>query len=71
MLDNARPENLKERFQKAVGRLDRRIKKARLVHKIEVRSQESETAKPEELMQILINLKSYREQISLLDQEES
>lgn len=70
MLNNSRPENMKERFQKSVGRLDRTIKKAQLIHKIEVRSRESETATPEELIQILTDLKSYREQIRLLDQED-
>jgi hypothetical protein len=48
--------------------LDFAIRKAQLIHKIEVKSRESDHASPEELEKIKLELKAYREQIRMLDE---
>lgn len=68
MLDNNLQENLKYRFQESVNQLDRVIKKAQLIRKIEQKTRESKNSSPEELIQIMRDMLDYEEQIRLLDE---
>lgn len=71
MLEKKSSKNLNERFQESVKALERVTRKAQLIRKIDLSSRKSENASPEELMLILNELKAYRKQIKLLDQEEA
>ena len=66
MLDKTRPDTLKQHFEDSVKALDRIIRKARLMRKVEKLGQKSKTAPPEELAQILADLKTCRKQLKEL-----
>ncbi len=59
----------KERHDELVKELNRTIEKSVLIRKIEAKSDESMNASPEQLEKIKLQLKAYREQIRLLDEE--
>jgi hypothetical protein len=61
ILKNARIET-----EILVQELNLTVQKAKLIHQIEIKSRESENASPEKLHKILIELKSYREQLKQL-----
>ncbi len=67
MLDRTHPDTLKHHFDDSARALVRVTRKAQLIRKLERRSQDSENASPEEMAQILADLKKYREQIRQLD----
>jgi len=67
MLNNTKQEYSEIDFLNTLEDLDKTVKKAQLIHKIELKSQESEKATPKEIKQIQLELKAYREQIRLLD----
>ena len=71
MLDKARSETLNDHFQESLKELDRTIQKAQLIRRIEEKSRQSKNASDEELLQIMKDIMDIREQIRLLDQEES
>ena len=50
-----------------IAELDRVTQVAKLIHQIEQKGRESETASPEELKRISLQIKTYREQIRQLD----
>ncbi|MDJ0882018.1 MAG: hypothetical protein QNJ56_10245 [Gammaproteobacteria bacterium] len=56
-----------ELFLNTLDDLDVTIRKAQLIHKIDLKSREAKNASPEELKHIQMQLKAYREQIRMLD----
>jgi hypothetical protein len=69
MLDKTKYPPTEEDFLNTLENLDRAVRKAQLIHKIELKSRESENASPGGLEQIKLDLQAYREQIRLLDIE--
>ena len=62
-------ESLNNEFKKSIKELERATRKAKLIRKIDLRSRVSAEASPEELAQILKEIKAYREEIKKLDQQ--
>lgn len=54
-------------FLRTFKHMDKTIRKAQLIDKIESRSRDSEHANPDEITIIQNDLENYREQIRLLD----